>query len=79
MHKTIIPTAEGYDFLNWLKNNDDFFICGDEAQQHVPVGQISHMESSVHLQSVHEQFCNVSYTWIYVLTLWDTKNEQNVF
>jgi len=55
IHKTIIPTAEGYDFLTWAENEGNF-ILNSEAQQHVPVGQISHMESSVHLQSVHEQF-----------------------
>ncbi len=60
MHSTIIPTAEGYDFLTWLKKNVDFFISGVEMQQHTPVGQISHMESSVHLQSTHKQFANVS-------------------
>lgn len=54
IHKTIIPTAEGYDFLTWAQNDgDSIFISG--AQQHVPVGQISHMEFSVHLQSTQEQ------------------------
>ena len=55
IHKTIIPTAEGYDLLIWLKKNVDFFI-GVVTQQHVPVGQIS--QSSVHIQSA-EQFGNM--------------------
>ena len=59
IHRTIIPTAEGYDFLNWLKKNVDFFICGTGAQQHVPAVQRIQFESSVHLQLVHEQFNNM--------------------
>ena len=51
-----MPIAEGYDLFIWLKKKVDFFIFGIETQQHVPVGQISHIESSVHLQSAHEQF-----------------------
>ena len=58
MHETIIPTAEGYDLLTWVKKEGDF-ILNSEAQQHVPVGQITHIESSVHLQSTHEQFSNI--------------------
>lgn len=48
IHKTIMPTADGYDFLTWTQN-EGVFILISEAQQHVPVGHISHMESSVHL------------------------------
>ena len=61
IHNTIIPTAEGYEFLTWLRNDGDFSNLV-ETQQHVPVEHTVHLESSVHLQSVHEQFSNVQYT-----------------
>src|SRR5690349_12098287 len=61
MHNTIIPTAEGYEFLTRFRNDGDFSDCV-ETQQQVPVGHMVHLESSVHLQSAHEQFCNILYT-----------------
>lgn len=60
IHNTIIPTADGYEFLTWFRNDEDFSDLV-ETQQHVPVGQTVHLESSVHLQSVQEQF-NMQYT-----------------
>ena len=59
MHSTMIPTAEGYEFLTWVRN--DGFFSDFVTQQHVPVGHRVHLESSVHLQSVQEQF-NILHT-----------------
>lgn len=63
-HKTMIPTADGYEFFTWFQNDVDLADTEIELQPHVPSG------FTTHSQSTQEQFFNVSYTVNQVLTFY---------